>query len=228
MRPERLRWFLSLPAVLALSVMASGCGDGRSPEGGGPGGGTPEAEGTAGDQGSEPGRVEGTLAEEELGTLDPDDINLVLRWTTNAISAETRADQTPARTITSVTFDSVPGVDRMIIEFEEGGALPSHTVESFVRPLPHCVGGDTVRSRGPGLLRVRLPDVASDSSAAAPPSPVTGLGNVTSVHLTCLEGTTVEWVLDVEAATAYRVVHLSDPTRLAVDVRQPAADSGAQ
>ncbi|MDX1567479.1 MAG: hypothetical protein R3223_06740 [Longimicrobiales bacterium] len=213
---------------MALALLATGCGDGGGPEGSGPAGGDPAAEGDAAGPGSAPGSIQGSLMEEELGTLDPDDINLVVRWTTSVISAETQEGRTPARTITSVTFDSVPGVDRMIVEFEEEGPLPTHTVESFVRPLPHCVGGDTVRSQGPGLLRVRLPDVASDSSIVAPPSPVTGLGNVSSVHLTCLEGTTVEWVLDVEAATAYRVIHLSNPTRLAVDVRQPVDDAEGQ
>ena len=216
--------------VVVAAVATFACGDGSGPESGGPGSagqvqGSPAGQ-TQGDPPS--GDPSGRISEAELGDLDPDDLDLVLRWTTNAIVAETQSDQTPARTIRSVTYAGVPGADRMVIEFEEDAPLPSHRVESFLEPLPHCAGGDTVRSEGPGLLRVRFSEVASDSATASPPFEADGMGNVTSVHLTCLQESVVEWVLDVETATAYRVLHLSDPTRLVVDVRQPVESSEAE
>lgn len=226
-------------AGIFLTVLtAFACADGGTPDGGSPdeGAAGPREETRAGQSGGQPGDpsqgsqgIQGPISEAELGGIDPDDINLVLRWTTNPIVAETQSDRTPARTIRSVTYGTVPGADRMTIEFEEDGPLPSHVVESFVRPLPHCTGGDTVRSQGPGLLRVRIPNVSADSAAAGVPFPPTELGNVTSIHLTCVRETLVEWVLDVQAATAYRVLHLSSPTRLVVDVRQPVegASGGA-
>lgn len=210
-----------LAVVTAFACADDGASAGGSSEEGAAGPRQETGVGQPGETSQGSQGVQGPISEAELGGIDPDDINLVLRWTTNPIVAETQSDRTPARTIRSVTYGAVSGADRMTIEFQEDGPLPSHVVESFVRPLPHCTGGDTVRSQGPGLLRVRFPNVSADSTAATAPFPTTEMGNVTSVHLTCLQETLVEWVLDVQAATAYRVLHLSSPTRLVVDVRQP-------
>jgi len=161
------------------------------------------------------------MSEAELAGIDPDNVSMALDWTTSRINAESREGETPARTVGSVDFSQVPGADRMIVTFEEDGPLPSHVVESFIRPLPRCASPDSIRSEGPGLLRIRFPDISADSAVAAGALPDSGLTNVSALHLACLQGTVVEWVLDVRDATSYRILHLSNPTRLVVDVRHP-------
>lgn len=167
------------------------------------------------------------MSEAELAGIDPDNVNMALDWTTSRISAESQEDENPARTVTSVEFSRVPGADRMIVAFQENGPLPSHVVESFIRPVPRCASPDSIRSQGPGLLRVRFPDISADSVVAAQPLPETELSNVSALHLACFRDSVVEWVLDVRDATAYRILHLSNPTRLVVDVRHSADGSPA-
>lgn len=211
MRGARLRGL----ALACTALMAFGCADQGSP-------------------GSGDGATGGTAAEdregmsgEELAGIDPENVNMALDWTTSRISAESQEGETPARTVTSVRLSTLPGSDRMIVEFAEDAPLPSHVVESFIRPVERCGTTDSIRSQGPGLLRISFPEASADSTVAAPDLSASALANVSSVQLGCLEESTVEWVLDVRDATAYRVLHLSNPTRLVVDVRHAVAAGGA-
>lgn len=202
-------------AILVIVALAVGCGDREGAEAG-MDGQPPGAAARGPDASSED--ADGMSAA-ELAGIDPDNVTLALDWTTSRISAESQEGETPARTLTSVDFSRVPGADRMIVGFEEDGPIPSHVVESFIRPVPRCASPDSIRSQGPGLLRIRFPDVSADSSVAMATLPDSELTNVSALHLACLRDTVVEWVLDVHDATAYRILHLSNPTRLVVDVR---------
>lgn len=216
------RWsaarFLCGALLPGLFLVLAGCSGSESSGGEGSG---RSVEGQAG-AGEEPASLEVELPDEELGEIERANLDLALRWTTGAITGGTQPDQTPARTVASVTYSQVAEVDRMTITFEEAGPLPSYELESSIRPLPYCAGADSVRSEGPGLLRVQLSDVVADSASLGEPLQRPELGNVSAVHLTCIESTETEWVLDVARATFYRVIHASDPTRLVVDVRQTA------
>lgn len=197
-------------ALACASLLAFGCADQGSPGDGAGGAAAADREGMSG---------------EELAGIDPDNVNMALDWTTSRISAESQEGETPARTVVALRFSAVPGADRMVVEFEEDGPLPSHVVESFIRPVARCGTSDSIRSQGPGLLTIRFPGASADSTLAAPDVSGSELANVRSLHLACLQDSTIEWVLDVRDATAYRVLHLSNPTRLVVDVRHPVTDA---
>ena len=123
-------------------------------------------------------------------------------------------------------FSQTDNVDRMTVVFDTAGDYPGYVVESSINPVPRCASADSVPVEGQGLLRIRVRNAGSDESSAGPALQRPDLANVTAVHRSCLEEGMVEWVLDVERATYYRVVQAENPPRLVVDVMQAVeADS---
>ncbi|HYO95187.1 MAG TPA: hypothetical protein VER33_11780 [Polyangiaceae bacterium] len=121
------------------------------------------------------------------------------------------------------------GFDRTVFELE-GPELPGFHLEYIDRPVRRCGSGDTATIAGDGWLQVSLePAEAHDDQGHATVhdrSQKPALPNVQQLELTCdFEGQVV-WVLGVQSPNPYRVLTLTQPTRLVVDVahqRRPDA-----
>jgi hypothetical protein len=115
------------------------------------------------------------------------------------------------------------GFDRVVFEFD-GDQLPGYHVEYVDRPVRQCGSGEPTQIAGDAWLQVRLvpADAHTDQGVATvrdrERSP--GLPNLQELELTCDFEAHVEWVLGLGSPNPYRVLELSDPARLVVDVRR--------
>lgn len=114
------------------------------------------------------------------------------------------------------------GFDRFVLEFE-GDVLPSYHVEYVDRPVTQCGSGEVVRVAGDGWLLIRMePARAHDDDgrgtleqrSVRPALPI-----LLEATLICDFEAQVEWILGMSSPNPYRVLELSRPARLVVDVR---------
>ena len=117
-----------------------------------------------------------------------------------------------------------PGFDRAVFQFE-GEKLPGYRIEYVDRPVRRCGSGEVVEIAGQGWLSLRFePAMAHDDKGRATISErdrqrKLSLGVVREAVLTCdFEGQVV-WVLGVSSPNRYRVLELSHPARVVVDIK---------
>jgi hypothetical protein len=114
------------------------------------------------------------------------------------------------------------GYDRVVFEFSDAG-LPGYHLEYIDRPVRACGSGEVVEIAGDGWLQVRLTPAHAHTEEGQPTvqerEQKPGLPNVLELQLTCDFEADVTWVLGTASPNRYRVLELSDPTRLVVDVR---------
>lgn len=112
--------------------------------------------------------------------------------------------------------------DRIVFEFS-GDAVPGYHIEYVDRPVRACGSGNTVKVAGDGWLSVRLTPAQAHTDAGRPTVPYRErrlrLPVLKELQSTCDFEGQVEWVLGVSSPNRYRVMELSNPTRLVVDIR---------
>lgn len=115
------------------------------------------------------------------------------------------------------------GYERLVLELAPGDTLPGYHIEYVDRPVRQCGSGNVVRLAGDAWLSVRLEPARAHTEEGqptvrqrrlAPRQPV-----ILEAVLTCDFEAQVEWVLGVSSPNRYRVLELSDPARLVVDIR---------
>lgn len=222
-----MRRFMIL-SLLALALVAGGCGDdddGESPsptagdEPTMPAGETPaeptdtpaedpetptESEEPTADETAEP--TEGEPAFE--GTLDP---------TTGGGS-----QQGPAQTLSDVRIgEQEEGYDRIVFEFE-GDSLPAYQVEYVVPPVVQCGSGQNVELAGGAALQVSMRPAQAHDEAGETTIPATeltpGYPAILEAEQTCDFEAAVTWAVGIPDQTGYRVEELTEPTRLVIDI----------
>lgn len=124
-------------------------------------------------------------------------------------------------TLTSVRVARHPGFDRVVLEFP-GDELPGYHVEYLDRPVRACGSGETVNVDGDAWLSIRLtPSQAHDESGRATlrgRSIRPSAANLLELRMICDFEGQVEWVFGVRSPTPYRVLELTQPARIVVDV----------
>jgi hypothetical protein len=142
------------------------------------------------------------------------------QWTAGIIQRDRAA--TGVATLSAARVARHDGFDRFVLEFE-GSDLPSYHVEYVDRPVRQCGSGEVVDVAGDGWLLIRLePARAHDDQGhatlaerrARPQLPV-----LIETRLLCDFEAQIEWVLGVASPNPYRVLELTRPVRLVVDVR---------
>ena len=115
------------------------------------------------------------------------------------------------------------GYDRIVFEFDDG-RIPGYRVEVVELPVRQCGSGQVVPLRGENWLRVRLEPSQAHDERGRPTvrdrTRSTDLPVLREVQLICDYEGQVEWVLGLSAEPLFRVVELSSPSRLVVDVRR--------
>ncbi len=123
-----------------------------------------------------------------------------------------------------VSAEAHPGYDRVVFEFS-GDSIPGYHVEYADRPARECGSGQVVRVSSPGRMLVRFdPAQAHDESGnptAVERARALTLPAVKQLTLICDFEGQVEWVLGLAAPSRYRVLEMTGPARLAVDVATP-------
>jgi hypothetical protein len=130
---------------------------------------------------------------------------------------------TQGELLRAVRADPQPGFDRVIFEFA-GDSLPGYHVEYATGSVVRCGSGDRVTTAASGRLVVRFePARAHDQGpipTIVPRAMAPGLPAVRDLQIVCDFEGQVEVVLGVPAAAPYRVVELTAPARLVLDVRR--------
>ncbi len=112
--------------------------------------------------------------------------------------------------------------DRVVFEFK-GKDLPTYHIEYIDRPVRACGSGDVVPLAGDGWLEVRFSDAQAHTAEGAPTikdrSRSPNLPIVKDLKITCDFEAEVTWVMGVSSPNRYRVIELSNPTRLVVDIK---------
>lgn len=112
--------------------------------------------------------------------------------------------------------------DRVVFEFR-GGVVPGYHVEYIDRPVRACGSGDVVKVAGDGWLSVRLTPAQAHTDAGKPTIGYRErrlrLPVLRELQSTCDFEGEVAWVLGVSSPNRYRVMELSNPARLVIDIK---------
>lgn len=116
------------------------------------------------------------------------------------------------------------GFDRVVFEFL-GDQLPSYKIEYIDKPVRACGSGDVVPFAGDAWLSVRFSGAQAHAPGGDATIPVKdrtqspNLSVVKDLKMICDFEAEVEWVMGNSAPNRYRVLELSKPTRLVVDIK---------
>ena len=113
--------------------------------------------------------------------------------------------------------------DRVVFEFA-GDALPGYHVEYVDRPVRQCGSGNVVPIAGDAWLVVRLDPAQAHTEGGQPAikdrERSVGLPLLRELKLICDFEADVSWVLGLSRPNRYRVLELSNPPRIVIDVKR--------
>ena len=142
-------------------------------------------------------------------------------WTT-AVIEKRKPSQAPA-ILGEIRTGRHKGFDRVVFEFR-GGAMPGYHVEYIDRPVRACGSGDVVPVAGDGWLSVRLTPAQAHTDAGKPTIRYRErrlrLPVLRELQSTCDFEGEVQWVLGVSSPNRYRVMELTNPSRLVIDIKR--------
>lgn len=132
-----------------------------------------------------------------------------------------RAGAGPARVVDVRTARN-EGFDRVVLQID-GARVPGYRVEYVDRPVRQCGSGNPVEIAGQGALAITLNGAAAHddrgNATVADRERRLNLPVMRELEFTCDFEGQVQVVVGVAAPNRYRVIELSNPTRLAVDVQ---------
>lgn len=141
-------------------------------------------------------------------------------WTTGIVDVPANYDGQP--TLTAARLGRHPDWDRLTLEWDSE-RLPGYHIEYIDRPVRQCGSGNGVELKGDNALSIRTESArAHDDRGHATVEQRTldqGLPVIQEVKLICDFEGQVEWVLGIGPPNVFRVLTLTNPTRLVVDVR---------
>lgn len=123
------------------------------------------------------------------------------------------------------------GFDRLVFEFSSesaggegwGDSLPGYVVEYATRPIRRCGSGEEVSLAGTSRLVVRFQPARAHDDRGTPTIAgrewVPRLPVVQELKLVCDFEGQVEWAIGLASSRRFRVLELSQPARVVVDVR---------
>jgi hypothetical protein len=114
-----------------------------------------------------------------------------------------------------------PGFDRITFEFT-GDRLPGYRVAYLAGPAHDCGAGEPKEVAGNAVLEVDLRPANAHTEEGQPTIPFRerrlDLPVLKEIERTCDFEAVVTWALGVSEAKRFRVIELSGPPRLAVDI----------
>ncbi len=161
--------------------------------------------------------VGGGFATPEPGDTSPD------RFEGTAGIVEENRDLIEVATLKAVRTGQHPHFDRVVFEFE-GKEVPGYHIEYIDKPVRDCGAGEVVPVRGDGFLRVRMAPARAHTEEGQPTIVERVLEPnfyvLKELKIICDFEANVEWVFGLSSPNRYRILELSNPARLAVDIRK--------
>lgn len=143
--------------------------------------------------------------------------------TTEPTQVERPALPAPALLVDVRTGEQPEGYDRIVFEFDT--AVPSYRVEYVVPPIQTCGPGVDADIEGTAMLSVLVRQTNAHDEAGDPSIPTSeltpGFPAIVEAEQTCDFEGMVEWGVGVTDELPYRVVELTSPPRLVVDILHP-------
>ncbi len=134
--------------------------------------------------------------------------------------SEKRKSSSPPVLLKAVRTGKHASFDRVVFEFE-GSTIPGYRVEYVNKPVA-CGSGDAVEVAGQGFLVVQIMPADAHTEAGVPTiqdrQQKPNLEVLKELKLICDFEGEVSWVLGLSSRNPYRVLELSNPARLVIDV----------
>ena len=136
------------------------------------------------------------------------------------ISEKKRPNAEPAL-LRAVRTGKHESFDRVVFEFE-GNASPGYRIEYVDKPVRDCGQGAVVPISGDAFLMIRLQPANAHTDAGVatvqnrqqnPNLPI-----LKELKLICDFEADVQWIVGLSAPNSYRVLELTNPARLVVDI----------
>ena len=125
-------------------------------------------------------------------------------------------------TLQSVSTTACEGFDRVVFEFNTP-ATPGYHASYIDKPIRQCASGKTVPVAGDAWIEVRMVPAQAHTDAGqatiAQTNRTVNLPNLRQLVQTCDFEGHVTWVLGVCNPKRFRVVELTNPSRIVVDVK---------
>jgi hypothetical protein len=125
-------------------------------------------------------------------------------------------------TLVAVRAATHEGFDRVVFELAASDVLPGHHIEYVDKPVRDCGAGDAKEVAGDAWLEVRMSPMNAHTEEGQPTIPLReqalDLPVIRELERTCDFEAVTTWVIGVGSPNPYRVVELSDPPRLVVDI----------
>lgn len=111
--------------------------------------------------------------------------------------------------------------DRVVFEFA-GNVIPGYHVEYIDKPVRDCGAGEVVPLAGEGFLLVKLQPAQAHTEAGVATiqnrQQTPGLPIIKELKLICDFEADVQWVFGLSSPNRYRILELSNPARLVIDI----------
>ncbi len=141
------------------------------------------------------------------------------QWTAGVV--EKRRPNQPSAILRAIRTARHKNFDRVVFEFQ--GAVPGYKIEYVDRPIRECGSGDTVRVAGDGWLQVRFTPAQAHTDSGRPTINYRERGLrlpvIKELQSTCDFEAEVEWIIGVSSPNRYRLLELSHPKRLVIDIK---------
>jgi len=116
-----------------------------------------------------------------------------------------------------------PTFDRVVFEFD-GGSVPGYRVEYVDKPIRSCGAGEIVQIGGYGFLLVQMSPAQAHTEEGQPTIETRDfapdLAVLKELKSLCDFEANVQWVMGLSSPNRYRVLELTNPARLVIDVRK--------
>lgn len=145
-------------------------------------------------------------------------------WTIGVVDVEPTMHAIPLPVLTDLRTATHPEYERLTLAVAGASSLPGYHLEYIDRPLHECGSGRQIHPVGDAWLEVRLEPAAAHTEEGRPT-----LGErevaieaplLKRLYRTCDFEGVVTLVLALAAPNPFRVIELSDPARLVVDVQR--------
>lgn len=114
------------------------------------------------------------------------------------------------------------GYDRIVLEFA-GNALPGYRIEYLEDDARQCGSGMAVLLAGSAILEISLNGTVAHDEGGTPTvtnsNPTPGFPTLLEIQGTCDFEGMVSWAAGLDSRQPFRVIELSNPTRLVIDVK---------
>ncbi|MEX2281025.1 MAG: hypothetical protein WEE89_00900 [Gemmatimonadota bacterium] len=124
--------------------------------------------------------------------------------------------------LTAVRTARHDGFERIVFEFQ-ADQLPNYRVEYVDRPVRACGSGEPVALKGDAWLQISLEPAYAHDDDGHPTVKVRALmpmlPNLLELKLICDFEAIVSWAAGLKSPNRYRVLELSAPARIVVDIR---------